>query len=845
MELSLNGAWEFQWTRKGADIPAQDPRGRWLGARVPGDVHLDLMAHRLLEEPLHGLRSFEAEKVEDRVWLYRRRFDFAAPTRPFRARLIFGGLDCVAAVYLNGRLLGRTENAFVRHCFDVTEGLSNGPNEILVKITNGLEEVESKELARYLADKRELHRVWLRKPQFSFGWDWAPRLITCGIWREVRLEVTRVGFVDDLYARAAFSRDCSCAAVEYSFRFTSVAGGGAPAEAVVRVLDRGRSVAEEKTALKRGIVRGKLHLQAPRPWWPAGEGEQPLYELEVSLAGAGRVVRKTSFGVRRVRIVERAVREGGKTFAFEINGRKVFCRGANWVPADSIVARVDDGRIDLLLEEAVRCNFNMLRVWGGGIYESPHFYNRCDELGIMVWQDFMYACALYPDDDPAFLENCTREAEHIIKELRNHPCIVAWCGNNEVHDAWFDVYQRQGADRLYGGRIWDEALLRLVRRLAKGAIYRPASPHGGSYHRSELEGDCHSLQPCLTLDERTDIWQSARAVGRFFTEFYTWQSPPDIESMRRYLPEGELSQRSKAYRHHANALFEVLEKGVAGRYVSAKADSLPLEVYVNAMQRLHGEHMALLVESYRRNVAKCGGALFWMYNDCWPTSSWTTHDYYGRRKALYYYMKRAFAPITVSLLEEESAVSVWVSNLSDREFRGTVRYGRYAFAGAEKRCEWVKDVRVKAGASARVGLFCTTLTWPWENLASFAYVRLEDAAGTTVATASKLFASYKGLSGEEFCFPPSFWADQSVQPAAVRPEPYGGDAVAVTTDVPAFSVRLQADESLPEDNYFDLMPGERKIVRFLLGRPKGDVRTSSLNDVIIHLRNAAAEDGPR
>ena len=841
---SISGQWEFQWTGKSKEDSSQICDAQWLPATVPGDVHLDLMANGLLDEPAEGFNSRRCAEAEDRAWFYRRTFTFHRPSAAFRARLVFEGLDCIAEVSLNGRRIGQTSNAFVPHAFDVTGALVDGENTVLVKITNGLEVAATKELKKYAGTKEEHLRIWLRKPQFSFGWDWAPRLITCGIWRDAAMHVTTDGFVDDLHARPVLSHGLGSATVNYSFRFVPVSRSGPHGEATVRILRGGCVVASEKVGLKAGVVRGKLAVENPDLWWPAGHGDQTLYELQVTTDGDDAPPTCMQFGIRKVRIVERPVRDGGKTFRFEINGRTIYCKGANWVPADLIVARAGDKKIDDLLEEAVCCNFNMLRIWGGGIYESDHFYRRCDELGIMIWQDFMYACALYPDDDEEFVANCTREAEAALKRMRNHPCIVVWCGNNEIHDGYDDVYSAMdGVDRFYGGRLWDEILPRLVRRLARGSLYRPGSPYGGKFHRSSLEGDCHGLMIGLARDDTTDIRIGVRSSGRFNNEFYTWNSPPDVESMRRYLGEADLHFASEGYLHHANTMFDTYEKAAAERYISAEIEEIPLEVYVGAMQRLQGEHLAAITDAHRRNIAFCGGSLFWMYNDCWPTSGWATHDYYLRRKALFYYMKRVFAPLTVSVREEDSGLSIWVSNLSGKAFEGTLRYGRYSFVDGKAEFEERKDVVVKAGASLRATFFHTSLYWPWEAISSFVHAGLCDTRGQLVAKASKLFSTYRGLSGQDWAFGPEFWAHRTVQKPAIGLKRLSDDSVEVTTDVPSFSIRLEADDALPDDNFFDLMPWEKKTVCFARPRPDGPLGVSSLNEVLLSLRDLTATPG--
>lgn len=835
MDIALDGKWEFYWRESDTADSFQGliPEGKWLEAQVPGDVHLDLMKNGLMEEPLNGLGTFDSEKIENRVWFYRKIFDFDAPSKKYIARLLFEGLDCLTEISLNGVIIGKTENAFVPHYFDVSDILKRKDNCLLVKISNGLETVSIEDVTKYGGkDKADL-RIWLRKPQFSFKWDWAPRLITCGIWRSVKLEVTTAGYVDDIYVLPILSKDLKNAKINTSFSFKT-AGTSLNTNAELKILHEGKIVSTKTIMVENGINVHEFQIENPALWYPEGEGKQNLYRLDITLSGTNEK-HSTVFGVRRIRLLQKQIKEGGKTFVLEVNARKIFCKGANWVPADSIVARVDDIKTERLIREAVNCNFNMLRVWGGGVYESKKFYELCDESGIMIWQDFMYACALYPDDDEKFFSNCAEETEKIIKQLRNHPSIVVWCGNNEIHDGYEDVYSVL-VPKFYGGQLWDNAIPKLLHSLIPGAIYRPASPYGGAFHRSDQEGDCHSMICGLNDDDTTDIRIGTSAIGRMMVEFYCWNSPPDIVSMKKYLADKDLSLESPVYLHHCNDVFKRQELGVAKRYITEFPEKLPLEIYIEAMQRLHGEHMGELLNSYRRNIKICSGALFWMYNDSWPTSGWTTHDYYLRRKALFYYMKRAFAPVSISMKDEEGGVSVWISNLSNKTVTGVLDYGRYLFTDGKPRISFEKNVTIKHGTSIRAGFFYTSRSWPWEALASFASARLKDEHGTTVSRTTKFFSSYKGLSGEGFSFPPSCWESKSLRKPKIEIAA-DNKKIIVTTDVPAFSIKIDAEDFIPDDNFFDLLPGEEKILYCESRLPEYPLPASSLNDIILNIKD--------
>lgn len=839
----MNENWKFQWKTKDGKTPAS----KWHDAKVPGDVHLDLLSNGFIPEPLNDFNSKTLGEIENRVWFYRRNFRFDIQKKDFSARLIFEGLDCIADIYLNGTHLGRTENSFIQHAFDVAARLRNGDNEILVRITNGLELFEGRDLAKYTGRKEspsyndERWRIWLRKPQFSFGWDWAPRLITCGIWRDVQLQITEKGFADNFHIRTKLENKYENALLDYNFFFHPCASSDS-AKGILRIKNAGKTVIEKKIDIKKGFNNGGIRLKSPLLWWPSGYGEQALYNAELILYDTEEMLADTVFGIREIKISEKPVKEGGKTFCFIINGKKIYCQGSNWVPADSITARVTEEKINCLLQEAVRCNFNMFRVWGGGIYEQDYFYRRCDELGIIIWQDFMYACALYPDDDEKFYSNCHTEAETVIRHLRNHPCIVLWCGNNEIHDGYYDVYKLEGVKKFYGAMIWEKMLPELLEKDLPGALYRPASPYGGTYHRSDLEGDAHCLMAGLTLGDSTDIRIGVNSTGRLNSEYYSWNSPPSLESMKRYLPPEELRTDSKGYIHHANTMYISREKEVAKRYISARPEAFPLDIYIGAMQRLHGQHMKMITDSFRRHIWLNSGALFWMYNDSWPTSGWTTHDYYARRKALFYYMKQSFSPVTVSIQQDYSSLSVWASNISDKTVDAVVEYGRRNFTDGEYQYRQENKISLKPASSVKLGFFYTSLAWPWEALSSFAYAKLSDDKKNILSGDTYFFSSYKGLSGEDFSFGPEYWEYRSVQKPSVKIKKISSKAFEITTDKPAFSIHTDTDDYLPDDNFFDLMPGEKKIISLEKEYSGGEIKISTLNDIIIYLREKQSKE---
>lgn len=826
----LNGKWEFR--------DASSPNALWFAAKVPGDIHLDLFSNKLIPDPFQGLNSKLLGEFEKKKWLYRKKFTFKLPAPPFLAKLTFHGIEGIADIFLNKHFMGRTENSFVPHSFEAASQLCNGENILELHLTDGLEQLAGKDLEKYTGLKINSNsetpeaRIWLRKPQFSFGWDWAPRLINCGIWRNVTLESSGIGFVEDFAVRTTLNRNYTKAAVHYSFNWSGL-GKDSVAAAEIVISHENKIISTHPFSMKSGRNQGKLTLNNPRLWYPRGYGMQAIYTARVQV---GRTpLASTAFGIRNVKVIERKVTHGGRTFIFAVNGRKVFCQGANWVPTDSIIGRASDKKTNYLLAEAVKCNFNMLRVWGGGVYESDFFYQRCDELGIMVWQDFMYSCALYPDDDPIFFQNCKTEAVKVIKLLRNHPSIVVWCGNNEVHDAYLDVFKPLGIKVFYGGRIWDELLPELLNKYLPKAIYRPASPFGGSYHRSELAGDAHSLMCALTLDDSTDIRTATSSCGRLNSEYYSWNSPPPLKSIRRYLEKDQLRSNSPGYLHHANTMYHAREFTAMKRYACGAPEVLSFEQYIDLMQRLHGFHMQLYTDSFRRHMSLCSGALFWMFNECWPTSGWGTHDYYGERKAFFYYIKRSFADIRASFQLDHAGLSVWISNNSEQKFIGSLKYGRRNFRDGAWRVSYTHNVEVKPRSSKKAGFFYTELYWPWEALRSFGWLQLSDMEGNLIDDDVYLFSSIKGLSGQEFSFSPDYWAADSIHSPQLRIKA-AKRQITVSSDVPAFGVQI-AEIFRPHDNYFNLMPDESKTIGIENFSSSPNIIVSTLNARIIEMRN--------
>ncbi|HOF89628.1 MAG TPA: hypothetical protein PLZ36_16220, partial [Armatimonadota bacterium] len=589
---SLNGHWQVRpdsLALDGQDGYAEISRRAegWIDARVPGEIHLDLMRAGQMDEPLASTNTPRCRWPEEHAWWYRTTVTVpAAFPREERQQLIFDGLDLYAQVFLNGALVGTATNAFVPAIFDVKGVLRAGTNELMVRLTAGTELTADKPFPdghtqpEGLYGHRDYHqRRWLRKPQFSYGWDWAEALPNIGIWREVRLEGRSHAVIDDLRLdtviqgpQVFLSMD---AMLENLHPFSERAAIFA---LTLTAPDGARLVREYPLSLPpgRSPLRDYIEVPDPQLWWPNGMGEQPLYHVSAVLREekACRDRREFSVGLRVIEVDRAPLPAGGSRFCIRVNGHDVFCKGGNWVPADSILARVDAKKYAALVAAAKDANLNMLRVWGGGIYEDPAFYDACDRAGILVWQDFMFACKLYPDHDPAFRAAAREEALAVVRALRHHPCIALWCGNNENLWAFAEWWTTQ-PDNYAGSVIYNRILPEVCRALDPERVYWPSSPAGGVSPNGETDGDCHWWTYGRRQAEFAllhEVFDTCRA--RFVSE-YGMIGPVHLDSLKTFLKPEERRRDSLAFQVHTNSSTAApVERAIARYY--ADPDGLSL-----------------------------------------------------------------------------------------------------------------------------------------------------------------------------------------------------------------------------------------------------------------------------
>ena len=613
----------------------------WIAATVPGCVHTDLRNAGRIPDPFWGTNEAGLQWIDERDWEYQAPFEATAELlAEQQVDLVADGLDTLATVRVNGRLVARTENMFIGFRWDIRPLLRQGTNTLSVRFGSA---------TRYIRTHRTGHRpreindpvggcTAIRKEQCQFGWDWGPRFVTAGIWRDIRLEAWSANRIDEVGVGQDHRRDGTVL-----LTLNPRLARRDPGATCAWRLRLGSRVVETGTGTE--VVVSK-----PRLWWPNGQGEQPLYDLELDITGSsgapvGRWARR--IGLRTVTL-EQKPDMWGTSFHFAVNGRPIFAKGANWIPAHCFVAGLPRSAYARDLEAAAAANMNMVRVWGGGVYESEDFYDLCDELGLLVWQDFMFACTLYPGD-AAFIESSRDEAEYQVKRLRHRACLALWCGNNEV----WGINAHELTDPKKKGlrddyeRLFHGALPRVVREHGGPTPYWPSSPWRGDpdtgHAAGEARGDTHFW----------DVWHGRNPVKdyekwsfRFASEF-GMQSYSSVQTQATFCPPTDPNIFGNVMEDHQKNRGgnQVILDYVSRRYRFPKnQESL---IYLSQLNQVNCVETG--VGHYRRNMPRCMGALYWQLNDCWPVASWSSIEFTGRWRALHHAARRFFAPALASV----------------------------------------------------------------------------------------------------------------------------------------------------------------------------------------------------
>ncbi len=798
--VALDHGWEF---RQIAD--AQTAESGWMPATVPGDVHLDLLANKKIPDPFVRDNEAKLQWIENESWEYRLNFDVtAAQLARANVDLVFDGLDAASQVYVNGEQVLNADNMFRIWRVPVKVHLHVGKNLLRVLFPSPIkaaEEVAAGDAFRLKSKTAD--KTYIRKAAYEYGWDWGPKFVTSGIWRPVRLEAwDKVRIADFAIRQRDVTKDVAHVDAEVEIEASSVG----TARVSVHYTDNGQPVTiVETVSVHAGTntIDVPVDIRQPKLWYPAGYGEQPLYEFaaQVSIGGQAAEERKAKAGLRSI-VLHRALDKWGRSFELVVNGIPVFAKGADVIPFDSFPNRVTTADYRRILESARDANMNMIRHWGGGYYETDEFYSICDELGIMVWQDFMFGNDWQPGTY-AFKLNIEAEAEDQVRRLRNHPSIVVWCGNNETEAAFsWGVRPTLPADvRL---QIWQDYLTefsgilpRVVARLDAETPYWPSSPSADYEPLSDTyqSGDAHIW----------DVWHGRVPFStyethhaRFVTE-YGFQSFPEMQTVEAFTdPEDRANIFTPVMLAHQknDEGNSIIHDYLLRDYAEPK----DFASFLYVSQVLQAEGIKIGAEHFRRSRPETMGSIFWQLNDCWPVASWSSIDYYGRWKALQYYARRFYEPVLVSPHVEDGSVKVYIVSDKTEAMPATLRVRLMHFDG---------KVLLEDSHAVDVAPFASKvyLDWPLK--------KLTDAGA---ADTSKVFvvAELTKKEGGEISRNLAYLApvkEIQLKPADLKVETAGGKGsyrIRVTSPVLARSVYLSFGnlDVKVSDNYFNILPGE-------------------------------------
>ena len=804
--VELRSDWQFKQVRQ----------GNWLPAIVPGTVHTDLMANGIIPDPFIGLNERGVQWIDKEDWIYRTAFGVDESIfSKHNVWIEFDGLDTYADVYLNDSLIIKADNMFRRWKADIRQLLKRSDNELKVYFHSPVKvDVPKWDALPYhyeaandqsenggLFDKKI--SIFARKAGYHYGWDWGPRLVTSGIWRKVSLVAWNDVRITDVYTEQPLVSKAKA-----KIRQTVEIFADADGMAMVQTTDHaGNNYADKKVKLEKGVntVTLEFCINKPKLWWCNGLGKPNLYTFNVKVQkddSSDTYTQRT--GIRSIKLLTQKD-EWGQEFCFELNGVRVFMKGADYIPCDNFLPRVTKSVYEKTIQDAVDVNMNMLRVWGGGIYEDDYFYELCDEKGILIWQDFMFACSLYPASG-ALLENIRQEAIDNVRRLRNHPCIALWCGNNECQDGWYNWgWKKRLEDQKpeYAEKVWKEyedlfyhLLPEVVGKYHSAIAYWPSSPFGGYGHGSiETSGDYHYWA----------VWHAKKPISEYnntrfrFCSEYGMQSFPEFESVKQFAPQpndwdiySDVMMSHQRGGMHANQL---IESYLLSEYKRPK----DFESLLYVGQLMQGDAMKTAIESHRREKGYCWGTLLWQINDCWPVASWATRDYYGRWKAAHYLMRNSYRDILVSPIEKDGNLQVYIVNDRLTSTSGQLSIKVLDMDGAVRN-QLTKQVRVPANVS--------------KNVFSVPVKLLLNHEQTDQVVILAEFTDREHYGNIFYLKPPK---DVKFKKSAVvyqMIKVVDGYRLVISADKVARGVFLSLDgtDNFFSDNYFDLIPGAKKQV---------------------------------
>jgi len=646
--LDLDGQWQFKQYPVSARRMRDLDEGDWYDCTVPSSIYSSLVEAKIIDRDKLETNPEDFLQISLDPWIYKKKFDLSEDfLKNDKTELVFDGLDTFSQIWLNGKLIAKTDNMFCEWRFDVTKALKTKDNELLVKFDSAPQQGEHlmKRFGNFnsnvMSDCSLSMRAYVRKAQCQFGWDWAPAMPGCGIWQSVRLEAFNKGCIRNLHVTTA---DCNKSNADIKISIQTENFSNETLVCEISVSDPAGTIAESAKLefdSRHNQASTVVKIKQPQLWNPRPYGSQPLYKLDVQLFAGDEQIDSVSkkFGIRTVKL-NQIPDEFGRSFQFEVNNQPVYVKGADWIPISLLIGSATAEDYEKLLTMAVDANINFLRVWGGGVYETDIFYNICDRLGILVWQDFMFACSYYPDRT-WFTEMVKKEATQNIVRLRNHPSLVIWCGNNEID--WGLASKAGRGKKFYGKNIYHKILPQLVNELDPDRYYIHSTPFGPEKNPND---------PTVGTVHQWDVWSGVRPtdeylkqIPRFVSEF-GFQALPCKKTLQKFIDTNKTNTADSAiekYDYQPNGTGRL--HGYINESFRAPAD---INEFIYLSQITQARAIRKNVEHLRANSHINSGAVYWQFNDCCPSISWSCLDYANRKKALYYYTRKFFAPVLVT-----------------------------------------------------------------------------------------------------------------------------------------------------------------------------------------------------
>jgi len=762
-------------------------------ASVPGTIHTDLFQNNLIPDPFYGDNEKSLQWIEKEGFIYETTFVISNDELKSDAiTLVCEGLDTYAFVQINGKLVFEANNMFRTWRSDIKSVLVKGSNSIKIEFKSATNFAfnQAKKVSYTLPGEE---RVFARKAQYQFGWDWGPRFVTAGIYKDIKIEfANKVAIKSVSHEQISITDDV--AQLNFKVYIDCYQSG----DYLLTIND---SVYKVKFQKGKNSQMFPFQILNPKRWWCNGLGDPHLYPFLISITKNAKTIdaKKLKVGLRTIELVQEKD-TFGKSFYFKLNGKPVFIKGANYIPPDSFLPRVSDSLYHSIVKDAANANMNMLRVWGGGVYADDAFYNACDENGILVWQDFMFACAMYPGD-ASFLENVKKEVIDNVIRLQNHPSIALWCGNNENDEGWKNWgwqkqfnYSKADSTKIWNDyqKLFHDLIPKTIQSLvpANENRYWPSSPSIGWGKKESLtQGDSHywgvwwGKEPFEVYNEK---------VGRFMSE-YGFQSMPEKAAFLTFLKQEDLHFDSNAVKNHQKHPigYETIREYMVLDYVVPET----FEDFIYVSQLLQASGMKTAIEAHRRNMPYCMGTLFWQFNDCWPVTSWSALDYLGNKKAFYYQTQKSFESFLVHVYQNNTAIEIYTINDYPTNKSGKMDMKIFDFQGEKL---WQETVLVTANLNS------STIQKKIEESFINQFNAKEIVMQIVFTTDEKVYETL-----HYFVKP----KDLILIKPTIQINQIDKNTIELISDVVALNVYLQEEGITFDTNYFDLLPNQKKRVK--------------------------------